>query len=91
MKQGLVKLARVPKVSVARMTVSETNLKKAAIRLLGQKLVSPEVQYIQRTLGGSATQQQLDASGLEVRRRLWFRAKGAPRDLKVYAVQRSPR
>jgi adenylate cyclase len=38
-----------------------------------------------------ATQQQLDAGGLEVRRRLWFRAKGAPRDLKVYAVQRSPR
>jgi adenylate cyclase len=37
-----------------------------------------------------ATQQQLDAAGLEVRRRLWFRAKGAPRDLKVYAVRRSP-
>jgi adenylate cyclase len=38
-----------------------------------------------------AVQQQLDAdAGLAVRRRLWFRAKGAPRDLKVDTVQRSP-
>jgi len=36
-----------------------------------------------------ATQQQLDDTGLAVRRRLWFRAKGAPRDLRVYTVQRS--
>jgi len=71
MKGSLVKVARVPKVSVARMTVSETNLKKAAIRLLGQKLVSPEVQYIQRTLGGSATQQQLDDQVLAVRKLEW--------------------
>jgi adenylate cyclase len=38
-----------------------------------------------------ATEQQLDADArLAVRRRLWFRAKGAPRDLKVYSVQRAP-
>jgi adenylate cyclase len=36
-----------------------------------------------------ATQQQLDAPGLATRRRLRFRAKGAPRGLKVYTVQRT--
>jgi len=59
------------KVSIAKMPVSETNLRKAAIRLLGQKLVSPEVQYIQRTLGGAATQQQLDDHVLAVRKMAW--------------------
>jgi adenylate cyclase len=38
-----------------------------------------------------AAQQQLDATGLAVRRHLWFRAKGAPRNLRVYVVQRSAR
>lgn len=53
------------------LPVSETNLKKAAIRLLGQKLVSTEVHYIQRTLGASATQQVLDDTVLAVRRMPW--------------------
>lgn len=71
MKVIKARVAKVAKISVAKMTVSETNLKKAAIRLLGQKLVSPEVQYIQRTLGGSATQQQLDDQVLAVRKLEW--------------------
>ena len=51
--------------------VSETNLGKAAVRLLGQRLVSTEVQYIQRTLGNMATQQQLDAQVVAVRKMPW--------------------
>ena len=39
-----------------KLTVSDANLKKTAIRLLGQSLVSNEVQYIQRTLPATATQ-----------------------------------
>ena len=73
MKRAVTKLteAKIPKVSVAKIGVSETNLKKAAIRLLGQKLVSPEVQYIQRTLGVNATQQQVDDQVLAVRKLAW--------------------
>jgi hypothetical protein len=51
--------------------VSELNLSKAAMRLLGQRLVSPEVQYIQRTLGLSATQEELDDKVLAVRKMPW--------------------
>jgi len=54
-----------------KLTVSDLNLKKAAIRLLGQKLVSNEVLYIQRHLGATATQEQLDERVLAVRRLPW--------------------
>jgi len=54
-----------------KFTVSDMNLKKAAIRLLGQKLVSNEVLYIQRHLGATATQDQLDANVLAVRKMPW--------------------
>ncbi len=54
-----------------KLPVSELNLKKSAIRLLGQKLVSNEVMYIQRRLGATATQQQLDENVLAVRRLPW--------------------
>lgn len=54
------------------LPVSETNLRKTALRVLnGQRLVSTEVSYIIRTLGGKATQQQLDATVLEVRKMPW--------------------
>lgn len=56
---------------IARMPVSDTNIRKAAVRLLGQALVSPEVHYVQRTLGATATQEQLDASVVAVRRLPW--------------------
>ena len=54
-----------------KLTVSDLNLKKTAIRLLGQTLVSNEVQYIQRNLGATATQEQLDENVLAVRKLPW--------------------
>ncbi|HEY2092272.1 MAG TPA: hypothetical protein VGJ81_10300 [Thermoanaerobaculia bacterium] len=55
----------------ARVAVSELNLRKAAKRLLASALVSPEVAYIQRELGARATQQELDAKILAVRKMPW--------------------
>ena len=54
-----------------KLTVSDLNLKKAAIRLLGQTLVSNEIQYIQRNLPATATQEQLDENVLAVRKLPW--------------------
>ncbi|GAC1402136.1 MAG: hypothetical protein NVSMB68_16270 [Thermoanaerobaculia bacterium] len=53
------------------ITVSELNLRKTAVRLLGQNLVSPEVQYIQRMLGAKASQQDIDKNVLAVRKLPW--------------------
>ena len=61
----------MPRVTRKTIPVSEGNLSKAAMRLLGQRLVSPEVQYIQRTLGLSATQEELDDKVLAVRKMPW--------------------
>lgn len=59
-------------VREATLPVSETNLRKTALRVLnGQRLVSTEVAYIVRTLGAKATQQQLDATVLQVRKMPW--------------------
>ena len=44
---------------------------KTALRVLGQRLVSPEVAYIQRTLGPTATQLELDKSVAKVRKMPW--------------------
>jgi hypothetical protein len=51
--------------------VSELTLRKTAMRLLGQKLVSTEVQYVQRTLGTSATQTEIDQQVVAVRKLPW--------------------
>ncbi|HEX9408009.1 MAG TPA: hypothetical protein VF975_11875 [Thermoanaerobaculia bacterium] len=56
---------------VKKLPVSDLNLKKTAIRLLGQSLVSNEVLYIQRNLGATATQQQLDETVVAVRKMPW--------------------
>lgn len=61
----------VTKVKTPRVSISELNVRKAATRLLGAKLVSTEVAYVQRTLGTSATQQQLDERVVAVRRMPW--------------------
>ena len=54
------------------LPVSETNLRKTALRVLnGQRLVSTEVAYILRTLGTKATQQMLDTTVLQVRKMPW--------------------
>jgi len=62
------KPARVSKTTVP---ISETNIRKAAARLLTTKLVSTEMMYVQRTLGSTATQDQLDAQVLAVRALPW--------------------
>ena len=58
-------------VKAAKVPVSELNLRKAAARLLTSKLVSTEVVYIQRMLGASATQEDLDAKVIAVRKMPW--------------------
>jgi hypothetical protein len=56
---------------VAKLPVSETNITKAALRLLSQRLVTPEIHYIQRTLGTTATQETIDTTVLAVRKMPW--------------------
>jgi hypothetical protein len=55
----------------SRVPVSELNLRKAAARLLTTKLVCTEVSYIQRELGATATQEDLDAKVIAVRKMPW--------------------
>ena len=59
------------KMTEPKMTVSESNIGKAALRLLSQRLVSTETAYIQRILGNSATQQAIDDQVLAVRKMPW--------------------
>ena len=54
-----------------KVTVSELNIRKAAARLLTQRLVSTEIQYVQRTLGAKATQSDLDREVIAVRKLPW--------------------
>jgi len=54
-----------------RVSVSELNVKKTAARVLSAKLVSTEISYVQRVLGASATQEDLDAKVLAVRQMPW--------------------
>lgn len=58
-------------VREAKISVSEANVAKAALRLLSQRLVSTEVSYVQRVLGVSASQADLDAQILAVRKLPW--------------------
>lgn len=63
---------KTPKAKATpRLRVTDLNLKKASVRLLGQTLVSTEMQYVQRLLGGMATQQQIDDQVLAVRNLPW--------------------
>ena len=57
--------------AVKRVPVSATNITRAAERLLSQRLVSTEIAYIQRTLGSSSTQEQIDSSVVAVRKMPW--------------------
>jgi len=63
---NVLKPKRAPKV-----TVSESNIKKAAMRLMQRPLVSSEVQYIQRVLGATATQEAVDEKVIAVRKMPW--------------------
>lgn len=68
-------MKKIPKVAAPevkkKVAVSELNLRKAASRLLASTLVSTEVAYIQRSLGASATQEDLDARVVAVRAMPW--------------------
>jgi hypothetical protein len=65
------KIAKVAAVREAKVAVSELNISKAAMRLLSQRLVSTEVSYVQRTLGATATQGDIDTQVLAVRKLPW--------------------
>jgi hypothetical protein len=69
MKAPKVKAVREPRAP--RMRVSDLNLRRASERLLGHTLVSTEMQYVQRVLGASATQQEIDDNVMAVRRLPW--------------------
>ena len=52
--------------------LNETSIRKAAARLLPVgPIVSTEVQYLLRTMNGSVSEEQLDASILAVRKMPW--------------------
>lgn len=59
------------KIKVKRMPVSATNINKAASRLLTQRLVSTEIDYILRTMTSTSTQDEIDANVLGVRKLPW--------------------
>jgi len=61
----------MPTTRKAKVPVSDLNLRKTAARLLTTKLVSPEIHYIQRELGSTATQEELDAKVVAVRSMPW--------------------
>ena len=66
MKAATTRVPREPKISV-----TDTNIRKAALRLLEQRLVSTEVMYIQRALGARATQEDIDTQVVAVRKLPW--------------------
>jgi hypothetical protein len=65
------KIIKIKTVREAKVPVSDSNISKAAVRLLSQRLVSTEVAYVQRTLGATATQQALDDQVMAVRKLPW--------------------
>jgi hypothetical protein len=56
---------------IAKVSVSELNLRKTATRLLKSSLVSTEVAYLQRELGTTVTQVEMDAKVMAVRAMPW--------------------
>lgn len=71
-KPKAVRAARLSREELKRIPVSESNLRKAAARLLNnQNLVSTEIQYVQRVLGNTATQKDIDDKVLAVRKMVW--------------------
>jgi hypothetical protein len=70
-KATKTKVAGVPVRKEPKITVSELNVRKAAMRLLTVKLVSTEISYVQRVLGNTATQDELDRRVLAVRTMPW--------------------
>lgn len=71
MNRGHVKTVKKAVVRDAKVAVTEGNVAKAAMRLLSQRLVSTEISYVQRTLGATASQTDIDAQVLAVRKLPW--------------------
>jgi hypothetical protein len=68
----MTKTVKAPRaVRSSKISVSETNIRKAASRLLNAKLVSTEIAFIQRELGASATQEDVDNKIVAVRAMPW--------------------
>ena len=65
------KISKKPAVREAKIAVSESNVAKAAMRLLSQRLVSTEVSYVQRVLGTTASQADIDNQVIAVRKLPW--------------------
>ncbi|HYC61657.1 MAG TPA: hypothetical protein VEK79_19030 [Thermoanaerobaculia bacterium] len=66
------KIEKVVRAKAApKVPISELNIRKTATRLLTVKLVSTEIAYVQRALGTTATQEQLDERVLAVRSMPW--------------------
>ena len=61
----------VIRVSKAKVAVTESNMRKAAARLLASPLVSVEMSFVQRQLGTRATQETIDAKIVAVRALPW--------------------
>jgi hypothetical protein len=72
-KKTAVKKTAVKKTAVRdpKVAVSESNIAKAAMRLLSQRLVSAEISYVQRVLGSTASQTDIDTQVLAVRKMPW--------------------
>jgi hypothetical protein len=54
-----------------KVPVTDANIRKASTRLLATKLVSTEMSYVRRELGTTATQDDLDAKIVAVRKLPW--------------------
>ncbi|HEX8408208.1 MAG TPA: hypothetical protein VF883_05050 [Thermoanaerobaculia bacterium] len=65
------RVAKPRSEEMKRVPVSESNIRKAATRLLNHNLVSTEVQYVQRVLGTTATQKDIDDNVIAVRKMVW--------------------
>ena len=80
MKKVKAVAAPVVKIKVSRVPVSELNVVKTAARLMTTKLVSTEIAYVQRVLGPSATQAQLDEKRVQLdvdeQARTWLAEQG---------------
>ena len=73
-----MKTAKTPKAPKApKVRVTDLNIRKTAQRLLGQSLVSTEVQYVQRVMALTVTQQEMDDQVMAVRRLPWASIVGA--------------
>jgi hypothetical protein len=66
-----LKATATKRIVSKRIPVSESNLRKAALRLVPNGLVSTEIAFVRSVLGTTATQEQIDEKVLAVRKMSW--------------------